>query len=282
MFQVPASAWQPSLPVSPWSTQERGAGFGPSMDTETVLRTDLKALRRSRFKGWFYFTLMLCVAGFVGYLGIITRVELKKISQQYNKLKTDHSNAEQTYRQTLASLGVSESAAAAAAARAPGKAAPAAKGAAAPTAAVAPAGPPSARGAKLAEDLKKRLAGIPGLTVEARGDRVVIGLETHEIFTGNSFEVDLAGYRILNRFGKVLRTVKDRNVVVSVPSTISRRGKSWNVASLRAVSLGKFLVDDISVDPHRVSSRAPAPLPRGARADRIEFSLESAPETTKS
>jgi hypothetical protein len=74
--------------------------------------------------------------------------------------------------------------------------------------------------------------------------------------------------------------VKDRRLVISVPGD-AKKGKTWNVAAARAVSLGRFVIDDLSVDPHRVVSSAPgAPQGRGGR--HIEFSLESVPETTKS
>ena len=277
MFQVPAAAWQPALPVSPWSTQERSSIMGGSVDTETILRSDLKALRRSRFRGWMWFTLLLFATGGLGYLGVKERLDHVRDKEALARTKIALGNLEQMHRQTLANLGVSESAAtAAAAAAAKGK----------PAGAVAPAamgaGPTSARTAKLNEDLKKQLAGVPGLSVDTRGDRVVVAIEMGALFDGNELEVGLSGYRVLYKFGKVLRTIKDRNIVVSVPSMESRRGKGWNVAAARSVSLGRFLVDDISVEPHRVIARAPAPTARAARADRIEFSLESRPETTKS
>jgi hypothetical protein len=74
--------------------------------------------------------------------------------------------------------------------------------------------------------------------------------------------------------------VKDRRLVITVPGD-AKKGKTWNVAAARAVSLGRFAIDDVGVDPHRVTSTAPgAPQGRGGRL--VEFSLEPAQETTKS
>ena len=71
-YGMPAlSAWQPStLPVSPWSTISPGgvAPLGGGVDTTTILRADLKALRRSRLKGWGYLMLSLSIVRHPGVL----------------------------------------------------------------------------------------------------------------------------------------------------------------------------------------------------------------------
>ena len=274
------AAWQPALPVSPWSTHERSAVvLGGSVETETILRSDLKALKRSRLKAWMYFMLLLGATGGMGYLGFKNQ---RRLSNEIAARKTEIVNMQQEHQKTLANLGVSEGARAAAAKRAP------IPGAVAP-AGVMPTGTPAAaatvaspRTAKLTEDLKKQLAGVPGLTIESRADRVVVMLDQGALFAPNEYEVGVTGYRVLYRFGKAIKTVKDRHIMVSVPSVVSRRGKSWNVAAARAVSLGRFLIDDLSVEPHRVIARAPAPGGGRGRVERIEFSLEAAPETSKS
>jgi flagellar motor protein MotB len=268
-YGMPAlSAWQPStLPVSPWSTISPGGGapLGGGVDTTTILRADLKALKRSRLKGWGYLMLSLSIFGTLGYFGVKRYLDMGK---ELKVAKQQLGDAKKGYEATLTKLGVSESAAAAATSNTPGAVV-------APVPAVA-----SAATTKLTDDLKKQLAGIAGLTVEARGDRVVVGLEQGTLFNGNEAEVSLGGYKVLYKFGKILKTVKDRRIVVTVPGD-ARRGKSWNIAAARAVSLGRFVIDDLSVDPHRVVSSAPgAPQGRGGR--HIEFALESVPETTKS
>jgi flagellar motor protein MotB len=267
-YGMPAlSAWQPStLPVSPWSTiSPGGAPLGGGVDTTTILRADLKALKRSRLKGWGYLMLSLSIFGTLGYFGVKRYLDMGK---ELKVAKQQLGDAKKGYEATLTKLGVSESAAAAATSNAPGAVV-------APVPAVA-----SAATTKLTDDLKKQLASIAGLTVEARGDRVVVGLEQGALFEGNQTEISLAGYKVLYKFGKIVKTVKDRRIVVTVPGD-ARRGKSWNIAAARAVSLGRFVIDDLSVDPHRVLSSAPgAPQGRGGR--HIEFALESVPETTKS
>ena len=46
---------------------------------------------------------------------------------------------------------------------------------------------------------------------------MVVALDQGALFQGNEVEVGLSGYRVLYKFGKVLKTVKDRKIVVTVP-----------------------------------------------------------------
>jgi hypothetical protein len=275
-YGMPAlNAWQPStLPVSPWSTiSSPGVGpLGGGVDTTTILRSDLKALKRSRLKGWGYLFLSVGIFGSLGYFGIKQFVQMRK---DLNVAKQQVNDAKRGYEATLTKLGVSESAAAAATSNTPGAvvATPPAG-----TAAVAVTSPATT---KLADDLKKSLATVAGLTVEARGDRVVLAVDQAALFEGNELEASLAGYKIMYKLTKVLKpVVKDRRVVITVPGD-AKKGKTWNVAAARAVSLGRSVIDDIGVDPHRVTSSAPA-SPQGRGGRHVEFSLEPAPETTKS
>jgi hypothetical protein len=132
---------------------------------------------------------------------------------------------------------------------------------------------------KLADELKRTLVGAP-FVVETRGDRVVVGIDTLALFPGKEAEVGLGGYRTLYRFGKALKTVKDRKVAITVPSVEIKKMKAWNLAAGRAVSLGSFFTNDLAFEPGRVTVTAPAP--RAARAatlktspGRIEFTLEA-------
>jgi hypothetical protein len=272
-YGMPAlNAWQPStLPVSPWSTISPGgvAPLGGGVDTTTILRADLKALKRSRLKGWGYLFLSVGIFVGLGYFGVKQHLDIRK---QLNTAKQQLGDAKKGYEAALTRLGVSESAAAAATSNAPGAVVTP------PVAAVAATSPATA---KLGDDLKKQLAPIAGLSVDTRGDRVVISMDPGALFEGNQLEPSMSGYRVLYKLSKMLKpVVKDRRVVITVPGD-AKRGKTWNVAAARAVSLGRYAIDDVGVDAHRVTSSAPgAPQGRGGR--HIEFALEAMPETTKS
>jgi hypothetical protein len=252
--------------------------LGGSVETETILRSDLKAIKRSRLKAWTWFTMLLLATGGAGYLGVKQHIALMA---ERDRAKVALKEGDEKQARILRNLGISEAQAMNRPAAAPGKvlAMPGKPASAAVAGASAAASP---RTAKLAEDLKKQLAGVAGLSVEQRGDRVVVSLEQGAIFAPREFEVGLTGYRVLYRFGKAIKAVKDRHIVVSVPSIELKRGKAWNIAAARSVSLGRFLIDDLSVEPHRVVARAPAPAGGRGRAPHIEFSLEATPETTKS
>ena len=112
----------------------RRAPLGGAVDTTTILRADLKALKRSRLKGWGYLFLSVGIFAGLGYFGVKQHLEMRK---QLSVAKQQLGDAKKGYEATLTKLGVSESAAAAATSNTPGAvvATPAA-------AVVAPAPPP--------------------------------------------------------------------------------------------------------------------------------------------
>jgi flagellar motor protein MotB len=275
IYGMPAPSWQPALPVSPWSTYDRGSGGlggGANIGTETILSTDLKALRRSRLKAWTYLVVVAGLAGTGFYFGgkrhFEQRAELGRIKQTVTELESQQ-------QQTLARNSVEAAANNALAQKSASGLEPADGG-------------PSAATARLADELKKQLTGVAGLAVETRGERVVVSLDQAALFSGNQTDVGLGGYRMLYRFGKVLKSVpamKDRRIVVTVAPDAKGKGarggaRAWGIASARAVSLGRFVIDDLSVEPHRVSALAPAVAV--GRSRNIEFALEAMPVHSKS
>lgn len=272
--------WQPALPVSPWSTYERPSVSGVSGETVTLLKSDLKAIKRSRLKAWFYLVVVIGLAITAGYFELQSREDLAAGAR---KAKEDLVRVELAKRDLLQRMGVSEAAAKAAAAKAEAEAA-----ATGPV--ITPTGPNAqatggADTQKLLEDLKRQLASAPQISIEARGDRVVVALEQSALFTGAETDVGLAGYRTLYKFGKALKGVKDRRVVVAVPAAEGKRGRGWSLAASRSVSLGRFLVEDLGFEAARVtvSTGAPVALSRGQRGtSRIEFALDPIPVTPRS
>jgi hypothetical protein len=107
---------------------------------------------------------------------------------------------------------------------------------------------------------------------------VVVALDQSALFQGNEIEVGLAGYRVLYKFGKSLKNVKDRKIVVTVPGE-AKRGKGRNIAAARSASLGKFVKEDLNIEPHRVTAST---RPPGPGAPQIEFSLETLPVANRS
>jgi flagellar motor protein MotB len=261
------SSWQAALPVAPWSAYERQSGPVTGLETETVLRSDLKSLKRSRTRAWLLFAGVLVVAG----------TSLHFLLRTMEKNATSLREMKQSYEALLKNQGAGGGIAYEAAGRpalrqgsrppqipAPSMAAPAA------------AGPPTASAKALAEELKRQLMGDAAITVEPRGERVIVSIDEASLFTGNATAVGQEGFRLLYRFGKGIKNVRDRRIVVGVTSSATRP-RAWIIAAARGVSLGRFLLDDLSVEPSRVLVSTPAPRPAGSSAgkgDRIEFSLE--------
>ena len=227
----------------PWGTPGAPVvGGGGNVETATILKSDLKKLKRSRLKAWLYFFLLAGAVGYGGYLGFQDR---KELVQKKNQSEEALQRLKSVHNETVAK--VSGGAAAAEPSKGAAAAAPALTGTAT---------------AKLADDLKRVLAGSP-MAVETRGDRVLVFVDSQVLFAGREVDVGLGGYRTLYKFGKSLKAVKDRKIAVSVPSFEARKIKSWNLAAGRAVSLGRFFTDDLGFEKARVSVTAPAPRPAG-------------------
>ena len=258
--QVPAqtaTTWQSSLPVSPWSTYERQAGPVTGLETETVLRSDLRSLKRGRTRARLYLVTVVVLAAVGAHFG------LKLLERNASRAQS----LDQENRALKAQL--SGGGEAAPAGRATGEEA----GGAAPAAA-APGGSTKA----LTEELKRQLVGDTAVTVEARGDKAVVAMDDGTLFEGSRPEVNQAGYRVLYRFGKAIKNVQDRHIVVAVISNEGVQKRPWVVAASRAVSLGRFLIDDLAVEASRVSVMAPSPRTgaRAGKSDRVEFWLQPA------
>ena len=84
---APNSSWQAALPVSPWSAYERKSGPVTGLETETVLRSDLKSLKRSRTRAWLAFAGVILVAGGVIHFGLRT---MEKNATNFRQLRQSH------------------------------------------------------------------------------------------------------------------------------------------------------------------------------------------------
>jgi flagellar motor protein MotB len=253
--------WSPALPVSPWSTPSAVRPVSGGMETETILKSDLKKLKRSRLKAWFWLFVWLGVFGYGGFKGWeIHREKMRELVTTKEQLETKEAEVAKLKAEGF-------EAASASAARAANQAEPAKPSAAGPTAATL----------KLTDDLKRVLARSPQVQVETRGNAVVVSVDGAALFSGREAEVSLGGYRALYNLNKVLKTVKDRKVSVTVPSIEIKRAKAWKLAAARAVSLGEFFTTDLGFDRSRVTVTAPAPRPLGrgiVKPGKVELVLD--------
>jgi hypothetical protein len=256
------SSWQAALPVSPWSTYERQSGPVTGLETETVLRSDLKALKRSRTRARLYLGGVLVVSALVIHFGLRT---MEQNATRYKQLSKAHEALQaQVAGSIVPDLG-----------RLPSR-----QGSR-PLAASAPAASPgggatSTSTRALADDLRRQLEGDAAINVETRGDRVIVAVDDTSLFAGNGAGVGPGGFRVLFRFGKALKNVRDRRIVVTVVASEGARPRPWFTAASRGIALGRFLIDDLSVESNRVVIAAPAPKSGGTPGakDRVEFALE--------
>ncbi|HEY0714691.1 MAG TPA: hypothetical protein VGF45_18565 [Polyangia bacterium] len=278
MYGQTLTNWQPALPVSPWGTPEKAPVIGGGVETETILRSDLKKLKSSRFKGWMYFVVLLGLSGTAAYYALGDR---QRLVSDKNTARQSLEQLQKVHRETLARVRAE-----------PAVATPGGAGSVGTPATAAPAaaaGVTSPATAKLAEDLKRAMAGAPReLAIETRGDRVVLSIETSALFSGRETDIGIGGYRTLYKFGKYLKGVKERRVAISVPSAEMKSVKNvWALAAGRGVSLGRFFTDDVGFERARVLVSVPPPKaavrgPGGKLAaakvvpqGRVEFALEA-------
>ena len=253
--------------MSPASSYSRSPVIPGGVDTEVILRSDLKSIKRSRIKGWFWF--FVAIMAF-GALTVIEFNERARLVSGADYWKKEFEDANRLHKETLARLGVSERIAeeARTAATAAGESA-----ASAVEAIGSATRPTSDATAQLVSALKTELSGS-AVSVEARGDNAIMSLDPTTLFAESKFDIGLSGYRVLYRFGKALKTVTDRQIVISVPARDGAEDKTWYLAAARGVALGRFLVNDLKVAQSRVTVLA-EPEARGQT--KVEFSLRSVP-----
>ena len=167
------SNWQAALPVAPWSAYERQSGPVTGLETETVLRSDLKSLKRSRTRAWLLFAGVLVVAGTVDPLraphdGEERHQPARAAASRYEAPQGPaRRRRHRRRRRPRAALRQGS--------RPPRSPAPSM----APPAA---AGPPTASAKALAEELKRQLMGDAAISVEARGERVIVSIDEASLF----------------------------------------------------------------------------------------------------
>jgi flagellar motor protein MotB len=231
----------------------------PGFETETIARSELARLRRSRLKAWLASGAILAVAGTAGYFawGRLAgqRADVARLRAERGEVERKTAEARRDAR--------SHQSAAAALER--------------KLASWKPFADEASRratekqeleraAAELLAALKPELEGVP-LQAAASDGRVTITAAERTLFAAGQTEISLEGYRALFRLAKPLKAVTGRNTVVVITTTDARaRGKGagakpggWDLAAARAVGVGRFLVEDVGWDPRRVTVHVPAP-----------------------
>ncbi|MCG5053213.1 MAG: OmpA family protein [Myxococcales bacterium] len=134
---------------------------------------------------------------------------------------------------------------------------------------------------KLIADLKEQLTEKDG-EIESAGKEVSVSLVDDVMFPSGKAELSLGGYRVLARVGKILKGVEDKQIIIgghtdNRPVKRSDFPTNWELSSARAVNVVRYLVEEVGLDPTRVSAAAYSQYrPRSknlARNRRIEVLL---------
>jgi hypothetical protein len=266
--QVPAG--------SPWSggNYERTPAFpsfGAATTTGFGINPELEQVKASRARARLLAFVLLVGVGGGGYWGYKERLRLTGNVSQQSWLEKTNKEALATIEKQKAQIAALETKAKQAEQKGAGGEAVA----------------PGAReaSAKLAEDLKKLLAGSKDITVEARDEKVVVSVPDKALFSGIQAEIGLDGFRVLYRLGKGLKAVKDRQVLVTAQASELKKIKggrypsTWDLAAARGIAIARFLVDDLGMDAKRVGAATPSPHAgrKGGHGGKLEIALSPAP-----
>ena len=114
---------------------------------------------------------------------------------------------------------------------------------------------------KLIGDLKSLLSAKDG-EIEAAGKTVSVSLVDDVMFPSGRAELALPGLRVLARVGKILKEAEDRQIVIGGHTDdrpLKKKGgfeTNWELSASRAVNVVRYLVEDVGVDPSRISAAA--------------------------
>jgi chemotaxis protein MotB len=111
---------------------------------------------------------------------------------------------------------------------------------------------------KLMEDLRKKLAAAEG-DVSSSGAVVTVHLESEILFPSGEAELSKQGKEVLARVGDVLKPLKDKQILVGghtddAPIHTARFPSNWELSTARAVNVVHFLVDNVGVDPAKLTA----------------------------
>lgn len=114
---------------------------------------------------------------------------------------------------------------------------------------------------KLIGALKGLLSSKEG-EIEAAGKSVSVSLVDDVMFPSGKAELSLSGFRVLARVGKLLKETTDRQIVIGGHTDdrpLKKKGgfeTNWELSAARAVNVVRYLVEEVGVDPNRISAAA--------------------------
>jgi chemotaxis protein MotB len=114
------------------------------------------------------------------------------------------------------------------------------------------------------DTLKKRIADAllgfanQGITVYEKNGKVYVSMEEALLFPSGSIKVQPEGIKALGQLAQALEQNKDINIMVEGHTddvTMHGSGEikdNWDLSVMRATSIVKIILQDASVDPHRI------------------------------
>ncbi|HEX4462768.1 MAG TPA: OmpA family protein [Polyangia bacterium] len=111
---------------------------------------------------------------------------------------------------------------------------------------------------KLMDDLRKRIDAKEG-EVSSGAGVVTVRLADEILFPSGEAELSKHGKEVLGRLGDVLKPLTDKQILVGghtddAPIHTARFPSNWELSTARAVDVVHFLVDQVGVDPRKLTA----------------------------
>ncbi|MBF0287979.1 MAG: OmpA family protein [SAR324 cluster bacterium] len=121
-------------------------------------------------------------------------------------------------------------------------------------------------------------------------NRVAVRLDETLLFDSGKSYIKASGFKVLKKIGAVLKKIHDRHIQVEGHTDARRIGgtlkkkfpTNWELSAARAANVVRYLVDEIKIEPNRISASGFGPYqpiadnktPEGRQSNRrVEFAL---------
>ena len=141
----------------------------------------------------------------------------------------------------------------------------------------------------LLESLRNQLESDK-IKITELSNRIAVRLDEQLLFDSGEAFIKASGFKVLKRIGSVLKKINDKHIQVEghtdsrpIGGVLRRKyATNWELSVARATSVTRYLVDEVKIEPTRISSTgfgefqpiAKNNTPEGRQSNRrVEFAL---------
>ncbi|MBF0280208.1 MAG: OmpA family protein [SAR324 cluster bacterium] len=114
---------------------------------------------------------------------------------------------------------------------------------------------------ELLESLKQQLES-DRIKITELSNRIAVRLDEQLLFDSGEAFIKASGFKVLKKIGNVLKKIDDKHIQVEghtdsrpIGGVLKRKyATNWELSVARATSVTRYLVDEVNIDPSRISS----------------------------